>query len=193
MTKKPAGAGATVVKPDATNGKDEESASPAAAAKPAAAKKKPAAAAKASATTNEAVEEKRRESRPQKVIVTSLSLSLSDLLSPLGTQRETDRRSRMAKVASGRESSTQSERQSLMKIKDYPWIFFSPFKLWNARLAGYEECGKVFSLQDSSKSGEFEDYLDLLPRFAMDANENAREKGLEALLVFVQEAHVART
>jgi hypothetical protein len=47
-------------------------------------------------------------------------------------------------------------------------------------------------LQDSSKSGEFEDYLDLLPRFAMDANENAREKGLEALFIFIQEAYVAR-
>ncbi|CAF1510112.1 unnamed protein product, partial [Adineta ricciae] len=66
-------------------------------------------------------------------------------------------------------------------------------KLWNARLAGYEECGKLFASQDSSKSGEFEDYLDLLPRFAMDANENAKEKGLEALLIFIQEAHVART
>ena len=48
-------------------------------------------------------------------------------------------------------------------------------------------------MQDSSKSGEFEDYLDLLPRFAMDTNENAREKGLDALLIFIQEAHVART
>jgi hypothetical protein len=55
-------------------------------------------------------------------------------------------------------------------------------------LTGYEECGK-----DSSKSGEFEDYLDLLARFATDTNENAKEKGLDALLVYVQEAYVART
>ena len=60
-------------------------------------------------------------------------------------------------------------------------------------MAGYEECGKVFATQDSSKSGEFEDYLDLLPRFATDTNENAKEKGLEALLVFIQEAYIART
>lgn len=66
-------------------------------------------------------------------------------------------------------------------------------QLWNARLAGYEECAKVFATQDSSKSGEFEDYLDLLPKFALDTNENAKEKGLEAVLVFIQEAHVART
>jgi cytoskeleton-associated protein 5 len=72
-------------------------------------------------------------------------------------------------------------------------FFFSLFKLWNARLAGFEECGKLFATQDSSKSGEFEDYLDLLPRFAIDANENAKEKGLEALHIFVQEAYVART
>jgi hypothetical protein len=60
-------------------------------------------------------------------------------------------------------------------------------------LTGYEECGKVFATQDSSKSGEFEDYLDLLARFATDTNENAKEKGLDALLVYVQEAYVART
>ncbi|CAF3687601.1 unnamed protein product [Adineta steineri] len=82
-------------------------------------------------------------------------------------------------------------------IDDPEWQKLPPdekvqHKLWNARLAGYEECGKLFATQDSSKSGEFEDYLDLLPRFAQDANENAKEKGLEALLVFIQEAHVAR-
>lgn len=60
-------------------------------------------------------------------------------------------------------------------------------------MAGYEESGKLFAIQDSSKSGEFEDYLDLIPRFAMDANENAKEKGLEALLIYVQEAYYART
>ena len=48
-------------------------------------------------------------------------------------------------------------------------------------------------MQDSSKSGEFEDYLDLLPRFASDTNENAREKGLEALLIYIQEAFYAKT
>jgi hypothetical protein len=60
-------------------------------------------------------------------------------------------------------------------------------------LAGYEECAKLFAVQDSSKSGEFEDYLDILPRFASDTNENAKEKGLEALLVYIQEAYYART
>jgi hypothetical protein len=73
MTKKPTGA--TVVKPDVTADKDEETASPAPAAKPAAAaKKKPAATAKTASTTNEAAEEKRREPRPQKV---NLNLSFN--------------------------------------------------------------------------------------------------------------------
>ncbi|CAM4795603.1 unnamed protein product [Rotaria magnacalcarata] len=83
-------------------------------------------------------------------------------------------------------------------IDDPEWQKLPPdekvqHKLWNARLTGYEECGKLFGLQDSPKSGEFEDYLDLLPKFAQDTNENAKEKGLEALLVFIQEAFVART
>ncbi|CAF3330130.1 unnamed protein product [Rotaria socialis] len=83
-------------------------------------------------------------------------------------------------------------------IDDPEWQKLPPdekvqHKLWNARLTGYEECGKLFALQDSPKSGEFEDYLDLLPKFAQDTNENAKEKGLEALLVFIQEAFVART
>jgi hypothetical protein len=67
MTKKPAGA--TVVKPDVTADKDEETASPAAAAaKPAAApKKKPATTAKPAASKSEPVDEPKREPRPPKV------------------------------------------------------------------------------------------------------------------------------
>jgi cytoskeleton-associated protein 5 len=86
----------------------------------------------------------------------------------------------------------RAERNIIWHKTNKFFFFFSLFKLWNARLAGYEECGKVFATQDSSKSGEFEDYLDLLPKFAMDANENAKEKGLDALLIFIQEAYVAR-
>jgi hypothetical protein len=33
--------------------------------------------------------------------------------------------------------------------------------------------------------------LGLVKKFVVDANENAREKALEAILVFVEEAHVA--
>lgn len=66
MTKKPTGA--TIVKPDVTADKDEESGSSAPPAKPAAApKKKPATTSKPAATTSEPAEEKRREPRPPKV------------------------------------------------------------------------------------------------------------------------------
>jgi len=103
----------------------------------------------------------------------------------------------MAKIAARRKSTTQGETEKKYNrfsiLNKNKIRFFFIFKLWNARLAGYEECGKLFAIQDSSKSGEFEDYLDLIPRFATDTNENAKEKGLEALLVFIQEAYVART
>lgn len=63
MTKKPAGA--TVVKPDASADKDEETASPATTAKPAAAKKKPATTAKPAAAKSEQAEEKREPRQPK--------------------------------------------------------------------------------------------------------------------------------
>ena len=50
---------------------------------------------------------------------------------------------------------------------------------------------KLFRSQDSDKSPEFSKYLGLIKKFVVDANENAREKGLEATLAFVEEAHVA--
>jgi cytoskeleton-associated protein 5 len=58
-------------------------------------------------------------------------------------------------------------------------------------MTGYEECIKLFRTQDSDKSPEFSKYLGLVKKFVLDANENAREKALEAILVFVEEAHVA--
>ena len=58
-------------------------------------------------------------------------------------------------------------------------------------MTGYEECIKLFRTQDSDKSPEFGKYLGLVKKFVVDANENAREKALEAILVFVEEAHVA--
>ena len=58
-------------------------------------------------------------------------------------------------------------------------------------MTGYEECIKLFRTQDSDKSPEFGKYLGLVKKFVVDANENAREKALEAILVFLEEAHVA--
>ncbi|CAF4373230.1 unnamed protein product, partial [Rotaria sordida] len=65
MTKK--SGGATIVTPDVTANKDEESTSPAPTTKPTTAvKKKTTTASKSPATTNESVEEKKREPRPPK-------------------------------------------------------------------------------------------------------------------------------
>jgi hypothetical protein len=96
----------------------------------------------------------------------------------------------MAETTGRRKNPTQGEESSAAVIERSFLLLF--VQLWNARLAGYEESGKIFATQDSSKSGEFEDYLDLLLRFATDTNENAREKGLDALLIYVQEAYFAR-
>ncbi|CAF3916372.1 unnamed protein product [Rotaria sordida] len=64
-------------------------------------------------------------------------------------------------------------------------------KAWKARVTGYEECVKLFRTQDSDKSPEFSKYLGLVKKFVIDPNENAREKALDAILVFVEEAQVA--
>ena len=58
-------------------------------------------------------------------------------------------------------------------------------------MTGYEECVKLFRTQDSDKSPEFSKYLGLIKKFVLDANENAREKALDAVLAYVEEAQVA--
>ncbi|CAF0721167.1 unnamed protein product [Adineta steineri] len=64
-------------------------------------------------------------------------------------------------------------------------------KAWKARMTGYEECVKLFRTQDSDKSPEFSKYLGLIKKFVIDTNENAREKALDAVFAFVEEAQVA--
>ncbi|CAF1056931.1 unnamed protein product [Didymodactylos carnosus] len=64
-------------------------------------------------------------------------------------------------------------------------------KSWKARLSGYEECIRLFQTQDSEKSGEFSKYLGLLKKFAVDSNEIAREKALDAVFIYVENASVA--
>ncbi len=50
---------------------------------------------------------------------------------------------------------------------------------------------KLFRTQDSDKSPEFSKYLGLIKKFVIDTNENAREKALDAVFAFVEEANVA--
>ncbi|KAK0049616.1 cytoskeleton-associated protein 5 [Biomphalaria pfeifferi] len=60
-------------------------------------------------------------------------------------------------------------------------------KAWKARVAGYEEATKLFNGLDE-KSQEFTRYGGLLKKFVTDSNAVAQEKGLEAVLAFVENA-----
>ncbi len=58
-------------------------------------------------------------------------------------------------------------------------------------MIGYEECVKLFRTQSSDQSPEFNKYVNLLKKFVIDPNENAREKALDAIFAFVEEANIA--
>ncbi|XP_068116838.1 cytoskeleton-associated protein 5 isoform X2 [Hyperolius riggenbachi] len=64
-------------------------------------------------------------------------------------------------------------------------------KLWKARLNGYEEAIKLFQKIVDEKSPEWSKYLGLIKKFVTDSNAVAQLKGLEAALVFIENAHVA--
>ncbi|XP_019623071.1 PREDICTED: cytoskeleton-associated protein 5-like isoform X1 [Branchiostoma belcheri] len=65
-------------------------------------------------------------------------------------------------------------------------------KVWKARVAGYEEATKLFKTQKSEKSPEFAKYLGLVKKFVTDNNAIAQEKGLDAVLAFVENAADAK-
>nr|NP_001082051.1 cytoskeleton associated protein 5 [Xenopus laevis]AAG34914.1 microtubule associated protein XMAP215 isoform M [Xenopus laevis] len=64
-------------------------------------------------------------------------------------------------------------------------------KVWKARLNGYEEAVKLFQKIVDEKSPEWSKYLGLIKRFVTESNAVAQLKGLEAALVYVENAHVA--
>ncbi|KAG8223736.1 hypothetical protein J437_LFUL003642 [Ladona fulva] len=64
-------------------------------------------------------------------------------------------------------------------------------KLWKARLHGYEESVKTFQQIDDEKSPEWSKYLGLLKKFVVDSNAAAQEKGLEAVLAYVENSALA--
>ncbi|XP_047658144.1 cytoskeleton-associated protein 5 isoform X2 [Tachysurus fulvidraco] len=64
-------------------------------------------------------------------------------------------------------------------------------KVWKARLNGYEEALKLFQRITDEKSPEWGKYLGLIKKFVTDSNAVAQLKGLEAALVFIDNAHVA--
>ena len=57
---------------------------------------------------------------------------------------------------------------------------------WKARLEGYEECCKLFRMADDPKSPMYMTYLGLVKKFVVDTNQVAQDKGLEAVLAFVE-------
>nr|XP_039262114.1 cytoskeleton-associated protein 5-like [Styela clava] len=64
-------------------------------------------------------------------------------------------------------------------------------KAWKARAEGYKECIRNFKMWDET-SPEFNKYLGLMRKFVTDSNELIRIQGLEAALVFVENANVAK-
>ena len=64
------------------------------------------------------------------------------------------------------------------------------FQQWKARISGYEHCIKTFPTLDE-KSPEFSKYLGLVKKMVTDNNAIAQEKALDAVLLFVENAHVA--
>ena len=69
--------------------------------------------------------------------------------------------------------------------------FYFKMQAWKARLTGYEECLKLFQTAVDPKSGEFSRYAGFLKKFVADNNAVAQEKGLEAVLVFLENAQIA--
>ena len=58
-------------------------------------------------------------------------------------------------------------------------------------MAGYEEATKLFGRQGDERSPEFPKYLGLVKKMVIDSNAIAQEKALDAVLAYVENAHVA--
>ncbi|CAH8441458.1 unnamed protein product [Schistosoma turkestanicum] len=64
-------------------------------------------------------------------------------------------------------------------------------KLWNARVAGYEEAFKIFSTETNEKSPVFSEYVVLMKKFVTDPHAGAQEKALDAVLAYIETAAAA--
>ena len=63
--------------------------------------------------------------------------------------------------------------------------------MWKARVAGYEEAAKRFRIISDEKSPEYNNFLGNIKKFVVDSNAVAQEKGLVAVLSFVENAACA--
>ncbi|XP_014276098.1 protein mini spindles [Halyomorpha halys] len=59
-------------------------------------------------------------------------------------------------------------------------------KVWKARLVGYESARKHFQQIEDEKSPEWNKYIGLVKLFVVDSHVLCQEKGLEAVLIFVE-------
>nr|XP_024218942.1 protein mini spindles [Halyomorpha halys] len=59
-------------------------------------------------------------------------------------------------------------------------------KVWKARLVGYEGAAKHFQQIEDEKSPEWNKYIGLVKKFVVDSHALCQEKGLEAVLIFVE-------
>lgn len=64
-------------------------------------------------------------------------------------------------------------------------------KLWKARLDGYDELIKIFRSIDDEKAPEWNKYLGLVKKFVIDSHAMAQERGLEATLIYLENAGCA--
>ncbi|CAH8448785.1 unnamed protein product [Heterobilharzia americana] len=64
-------------------------------------------------------------------------------------------------------------------------------KLWNARVAGYEEAFQLFSTETNEKSVVFNEYIGLMKKFVTDPHAVAQEKALDAVLAYIEVASAA--
>jgi cytoskeleton-associated protein 5 len=70
----------------------------------------------------------------------------------------------------------------------HKYVFMIILQLWKARVHGYEEATKLFRQIPDEKSPEWNKFLGLVKKFAADSNAAAQEKGLEAVLAYVESA-----
>ena len=71
-------------------------------------------------------------------------------------------------------------------VADYDTALLFFLQNWKARVSGYEALAHLFQIQDDEKSPEFSKYLQILRKFPVDSNAAAQEKGLAAVLAFVE-------
>lgn len=95
-------------------------------------------------------------------------------------------------VASGRALPTQGKVFSLkISFCINLRLHYFHFQLWKARVNGYEAAAKLFHGICDEKDPEWSKYLGLVKKFVVDSNAVAQEKGLEALLAYVENAGCA--